>query len=202
MKKAVMTAFVVMISFTVMLAAGCAPKAKKTGFLSDYSRLEPVDDGLRYINMGRLDDYDKFIIEPVIIHMHGEDEELDMESRRELENYMHNAIVEAIKDRYMVVAQPAPGVARVRVAITDVDKSTPALNVIPQTKLIGAGIGGASVEAEVVDSQTSEQIGAAILSQKGKRLSMSGLSKYGDAKAVMDDWAERFRKRLDEARGK
>jgi hypothetical protein len=96
MKRAVMTAFVVMISFTVMLTAGCTPQAKRTGFLSDYSRLEPVDDGLRYINMGRLDDYDKFIIEPVTVYMHGEGDELDMESRRELENHMHNALVEAI----------------------------------------------------------------------------------------------------------
>jgi hypothetical protein len=67
--------------------------------------------------------------------------------------------------------------------------------------MTGLGIGGASMEAEVIDSQTGEQIGAVIQSQKGKRISMSGLKKWGDAKAVMDDWVKRFRKLLDEAHG-
>ena len=56
-----------------------------------------------------------------------------------------------------------------------------------------------SMEGEVIDSQTGEQIGAVIQTQKGSRLSLAGVKKWGDAKAVMDEWAKRFRKRLDEA---
>jgi hypothetical protein len=65
---------------------------------------------------------------------------------------------------------------------------------------MGTGLGGASMEFEVLDSQTGVQIGAAIESQLGNRLSLKGMSKWGDAKAVMDDWAKRLRARLDEAR--
>lgn len=87
------------------------------------------------------------------------------------------------------------------IAVTDIESSTPALNVLPQTRLSGTGLGGASMEAELLDSQTGEQIGALVEGQKGSRVSLAGLEKWGDAKSVMDDWAERFRKRLDEAHG-
>jgi hypothetical protein len=73
------------------------------------------------------------------------------------------------------------------------------MSVVPTANIIGIGLGGASMEAEVVDSLTGEQIGAVIESQKGKRLSLKGLSKWGDAKAVMNGWAKRFKERLDEA---
>lgn len=69
----------------------------------------------------------------------------------------------------------------------------------PQTRLIGAGLGGASMEAEMVDSQTGRQIGAVVESQLGKRLSMAGIRTWGDAKQVMDDWAKKLKKRLDDA---
>ena len=65
-------------------------------------------------------------------------------------------------------------------------------------QITGVGLGGASMEAELLDSLTGEQVGAVVQNQKGSRLSMSGTKEWGDAKAVMDEWAKRFRKRLDE----
>jgi hypothetical protein len=195
---------VVMASSFLLITTGCTKtKLKQTGFLSDYSRLQSADDSLRYLDMKRLAQYKQFIVEPVVIHLHGmkQGARPDPEMRRELANYMNNAIVKAIQGKYMIVSQPGPGVAKVRVAITDIEQSNPVLNAIPQAKLTGAGLGSASMEGELLDSQTGEQIAALIESQKGSRLSFSGLKKWGDAKAVMDGWAERFRKRLDEAHG-
>ena len=71
---------VLSVSRMVMLAAmfsglliGCqAQKAAHSGFLGDYSKLRPspeVEDALYYQNPGKsLKDYDKFIIDPVLVH--------------------------------------------------------------------------------------------------------------------------------------
>jgi hypothetical protein len=118
----------------------------------------------------------------------------------DLTNYLHAKIVGAVQDSgNRVVYQPASGVARIRVALTDIDRST-AASLLPQAKLMGAGIGGASMEAEVVDSMTGEQIGAVVESKKGSKMPFANLGEWDAAKQVMDDWAKRFKKRLDEVR--
>ncbi len=184
--------------------SGCGPKRLGTvGFLSDYSHLESVSETtLRYTNPKYdLGDYSKFILDPVVVHFHGETKEPEMSRKEsaELRQHMFAAVHNAILKNYEIVRRSGPGVARIRIAITDIKKSTPVLNVLPPAKIAGFGLGGASMEAEVLDSQTGEQIGAIIESQKGKRLSLKGLSKWGDAKAVMNDWAKRFKERIDEA---
>jgi hypothetical protein len=186
---------------------GCtAQRAETTGFLSDYSKLEAQSDvSSRYrAPDNRLAGYSKFIIDPVVIHFHTgskAEEKLKEEDLRDLKNYMHDALAKAIEDRYEIVYRPGPRVARLRSALTDLKKSGIVQNVLPIGKAIGSGLGGASLEAELLDSQTGEQIGAIVESQLGKRLSLDGYSTWGDAKAVMDSWAKRFRKRLDEAHG-
>jgi len=196
------------VQFIVIVAclasSGCAARrAARTGFLSDYSNLEPQSEvSYRYIVRGRLEAYAKFIIDPVTIHLHRRSKakkKISEEDLTDLKNYMHTALVKAIEDRYEVVYRPGPGVARARVALTDIKKAQVLLNIHPASKIMGAGLGGASLEAELVDSQTNEQIAALVESQLGHRLSLDGLSTWGDAKAIMDDWAGRFRQRLDEA---
>jgi hypothetical protein len=184
---------------------GCGPrKPEMAGFLSDYSKLEAQSDvSYRYLAPGNpLGRYSKFIIDPVEIYFHEKSKakgKLKEEDIADLENYMHEALVKAIEDRYGIVYRPGPGVARVRVAITDLKKSRIIQNILPIGKVAGTGRGGASLEAELIDSQTGEQIGALVESQIGKRLSLDGYSTWGDAKAIMDRWAKRFRTRLDEA---
>jgi len=116
---------------------------------------------------------------------------------KDLTNYFHSAIVKAISDSgRKVVHRAGPGVARIRVALTDI-KETGTLNVLPQASLLGAGIGGAAMEAEVVDSVTGKQVGAVVESRKGGRVPFSNLGDWGTAKGVMDDWAKRLQKRLE-----
>ena len=97
-----------------------------------------------------------------------------MPVKGKIKNYMHDALVNAIKDRYEVTYRPGPGVARVRVALTDIKKANVLMNIHPASKLVGSGLGGASLEAELVDSQTGEQIAALMESQLGDRLSLDG----------------------------
>lgn len=210
MKK---TSLLMLLAIGVMVVqCGCGPqKAQRVGFLSDYSRLKPYSDvSYRHIpSKATFRRYSKFIIDPVVVHFHTGSKAIKERSKGKLteqdltdmKNYMHDAIVKAISDRYSIVYRPGPGVARVRVALTDLKKSNVLMNIHPGSKLLGTGLGGASLEAEVIDSQSGEQIAALMESQLGNRLSLDGLSEWGDAKAIMDGWAKRFRKRLDEAHG-
>ncbi len=98
--------------------------------------------------------------------------------------------------------KPGPGVLRLRAAITDIEKTTPIMNIHPAMKISGIGLGGASMEAEAVDSQTRERVIAVVDSREGSRASIgAGLQTFGHAKQVMDFWVERFRKNLDKAHG-
>jgi hypothetical protein len=61
-------------------------------------------------------------------------------------------------------------------------------------------MGGASMEMELLDTQTGEQIGALVESQEKGRL-LGEYYKWENAKAVIDGWAKRFYNRLKEAHG-
>ncbi len=58
------------------------------------------------------------------------------------------------------------------------------------------------MEAEGLDSQSGERIFAIVDSQTGSRIAVTaGLTTYGHAKQVMDQWVERLVTRLDEVHG-
>ena len=189
---------------------GCAgTETARTGFLKDYSKLKPhpdIDGRFRYINPKmNVGDYSKFIVDPVVLNLskEGKEEEIDPEDLNEQVTFFHGKILEELGKDYQIVNHPGKGVARIRVAITHIDKTNPALNIHPGTKLSGAGLGGAGMEGELVDSVTNETIGSVIDFQKGSRLSLvAGLTWFGHAQAVMENWAEDLRKFIDKAHGK
>jgi hypothetical protein len=74
--------------------------------------------------------------------------------------------------------------------------------VLPQASLLGVGVGGAAMEAEIVDAVTGKQVAAVVESKQGSRVPFSNLGEWGTAKGVMDSWAKRFKERLEEAKGK
>lgn len=185
-----------------LILGGCAKKVQETGFLSDYSKLQKESgSSLRYVNEAAVDKYSTFIIDPVkVVYLADvkDKDRLTEKQETDLTNYMYRKIVEAVQDAGKKIGnEPGPGIARVRVALTDAD-STSFINMLPQASLLGVGIGGAAMEAEVVDSVTGEQIGAVIDSDKGGRIPFTNLGTWTAAKKVMDDWAERFQKRLEE----
>jgi len=202
MKTKMMLALIIVTA--LVLFNGCGGGQAKTGFLSDYSKLQKESDSsLRYINEKAVAGYSGFMIDPVkVVFSSGAKSKgkLTEQQMTDLTNYLHTKIVEAVQGAGKKIAyQPASGVARIRVALTDIEK-TSAVNIVPQASLLGAGIGGASMEAEVVDSITGEQIGAVVDSGKGGRIPFTNLGDWTAAKKVMDGWADRFQKRLEESR--
>ena len=193
------TTILMVMCVLAAVLSGCGSEEQvKTGFLSDYSKLQVKSKTeLLYVNEEAVTSYNKFIIEPIQTHLYG-DVEIDDEDLQLLRQYMFKATFTAIEASNKVVLQPGHGVGRLRIALTNLKKSNVTLNVIPQTKLVGLGLGAASVEAEMVDSITGEQIMAVVKSQSGNQFSLDGYSKWSDAKAIMDKWGKILEKRLAE----
>ncbi len=192
------TAFFLLVYSMVVVAAlmGCESQPPltgipSTGFLSDYSRLESISDiSHRYINPKyNLGNYSKFIVDHVeVLFPYGQEANVkDWDELEKLRAYMRSAIVSAIWSNYKVVSQPGPGTARIRIALTNV-KSASILQ-----------LGGVSMEAEIIDTQTGEQIAALIDSRK-KGGPLGEYYKWENAKAIMDEWAAQFYRRLRKAR--
>ncbi len=178
----------------------------QSAFLSDYSNLQRIDDSMLKFVDEATGDYSSFIIEPIVIAFRqapGEqvftDEELS-----ELATYYEEAVVDALKrdEGYPIVEAPAPGVARIRIGITDVEETIGVLNLSIYTKITGLGLGGASFEGEIVDSVTGKQLAAVVRWGTGSRYLKAGITQTGDAKIAINRWAKDLRAQIDEANGR
>lgn len=193
----------------VLVLTGCA-KTQQSGFLKDYSKLQPspdVEGALVYVDPARpLKDYSAFIIDPVVLHFAPEAKGagIDPETLKELTDHFRSELGRALTGGgYRVVNAPDAGVLRIRAAITDISKTVPVANIHPAMKMSGVGLGGASMEAEGLDARTQQRVFAVVDSQTGSRLGIvSGLQIYTHAKEVMTGWANRLVQRLDQAHGK
>ena len=195
-------------AFACLACGGCAApvvEQEHADFISDYSTLVRVNDSAYRYTSPSIRHYSKFLIEaPTILfertvpveQRHFSDVEID-----DLKEYFRARLETAltIDDGFTIVSEPGEGVARIRVAITAIDASVGALNVAIYTKVTGAGLGGAAMEGEIVDSLTGEQLAAAVQWGNGSRVLRAGLSKLGDAKLQINRWAKNLRQRIDSA---
>lgn len=207
------------------------------GFLSDYANLVPEGgDSEAYIYSNPAIDgtrYRRVMVERIKLFFKEDAayKGIDPTELKELADYFHSAIVEALEDAYPVVEEAGPDVLRLRIAVADIVPTKPSASVVtlvvPFVWLgeAGAGvaqdkagstpfIGEATVEMEVLDSQTIEQVGAYIETHIGKKYHWTkgvgtavkdytkAFSTWAYVKQAMDRWAQFIRQRLDKAHGK
>lgn len=206
-----------------LLLAGCAAggmnTVTKTGFIDDYSQLQPGGGdraALVYVKPGvDFRPYDKLMFERIMILYSdsAEYQAIDPAVFMEMIEYYEQAVFDAVKGGYEIVDQPGPGVLRVRIAITGIKPSKPAANTLSTIIPVGIvaagatkaasgdnlGTGEASTEMEILDSLSGERLAAAVDRRQGGKGVFRG--KWDDTKEAFDFWAKRFRERLDEARG-
>jgi hypothetical protein len=126
------------LTFALLLAfvAGCATTETKTssdpaaaparsGFLSDYERLNPVE-GMKGAESWRSPDadwkkYNKVMIERIQVFLkeEGKPKPIDPTDLKMLIDYFHDALVKELKPAVEIVDQEGPDVLRVRIAIVD-----------------------------------------------------------------------------------
>jgi hypothetical protein len=174
------------------------------GFLSDYSKLQqnPRYQGSKiYTNPEiPLKNYSRFIVNPVQVRLSsiGAHRGADASKQQEISQYAHQQFVSALQTGgYEVVTNPGPGTLILRSALTEVAPS----ELKPRSFLMNISLGGASIEAEFIDALSGEVVVAVTESQRGGKIS-TGTNDYENAKNVIDRWAERLVRRMDEEHGK
>lgn len=201
---------VLALSFLLTFTA-CSPFSKSIKddeILGNRSGLVKDDTNkkaLIYIRPGyKVVNYDKFKIDSVRIKAVGEDmSKLDHEDRTTLKKYLYEAVrKELVEGGYRVVTKSGPDIVGIRFTLTDVNAGNPYLNVLQFTKIgIAPDIGGVTIESEFYDTSNNQVNAIVIVGAEGARkFNISAVKgRWGDVKRIFDDWAEGFRKRIDDA---
>ena len=215
------------IILVVTFLGACAPSqqargVKTTGFLGDYSKLQPGgkgDPALIYLNPKTdFRAYDKFLMDRVTI-WRGENSNLDDVPERDLQNLallLHVKVIKVLKrEGFTRVKEPGPGVMKIRAAITEAQQSSVAMDmfttVLPVGRILSGGkklatgtnsfVGKASIEGEITNSQTGEVLGAMVDRRAGGKTLEGGNNSWDDVEKAIQFWADRFGYRMCRLRG-
>ncbi len=203
-----------------------ADDVKFSGFLDDYSGLapDPEREGLLIYTAPdfRARNYSQFIFEPIEIWSDPDSEYkgVQPDQLKKITDRFRDVIVDELKDGYPIVDKPGPGVAIVRLALTNVylkKKKWKAYNYTPWgaaakgvQKAAGKNVAltTAHLEVEMLDSQSGERLKAGVDLQVGEKLRekiKEGKERpettWADVEETFEFYAKRFRQRLDAARG-
>ncbi|MCZ8122396.1 MAG: DUF3313 family protein [Magnetospirillum sp.] len=154
----------VLLAAGAMLLGACAnQETTRSGFLRDYGRMAPDASGAlveRPAAPSRQPAvrYRAFMVDEVT-YLPGKRSEPATETEiAGLRAHFREAAVKAFAQSYTYTETAGPDVLRVRLAITGIDKAISTLNYIA-TPLVGPlSNGGASSEAEIVDSMTGARL--------------------------------------------
>ena len=208
--------FLMVLAITAMILGviGCATQKGQeySGFLQDYPTFEKGMEGIgmRYLKTGvDFSKYDKIMMDEVVFFFrHDADYNgIHPSEIAGLSEEFHKAFSNELGD--LLTDTPGPNVARMRLAITDLEPSSPVsgtmTTVVPAGLALSlvkrgvtgeyVGVGSASLEVEFLDSVTNERIAAGIDKAPGGKLDIGKLSA---AKSAFQFWAERIRNFMDE----
>ena len=221
MRRLIRMAMVSALSLALAMSViSCASVSKQSGFLGDYYKdLQPGPEGgvkQRWLKPGvDFSKYDKVMLDSVVFYFaaDSEDKGIDPEVMKELSDAFNLDLVNALKDKYPIVAEPGPGVVRLKIALTGVKQSRPVLSGVTSVVPVGiavsvvkkgttgawAGSGATKVELMAIDPMNNDVIAVAVDEQTAGYIDR--FSKYGSAKDAFKFWAGRLRAFLDEAHG-
>ena len=199
---------------------GCAATTNtplRAGFLGEYSeKLKPVvvdnKTAMRWMKPGvDFTRYNKFMVDYVVFSLAADSEYMGIngDEMKKLGDAASLAVVNAIKERYEIVAEPGPDVLRVRIAIVGLKQSNPVQSGVTTVIPVGLGIslvkkgatdawiGSGATQGEMlcIDSVSNEIICA------GHDEYTAGFTerftKWGSVEDAFTYWAKRGVKALD-----
>lgn len=211
------------IVLSTLLISGSAwaednPATQNSGFLKDYSQLQPAKDreGVRiFINKtADYSAYTKIMFEPVQVYLtpNPDYKGVQPDALKRMTDGFLDSFRGALTPSYQLVHEAGPDVLRVRTAITGVQMTNPALGVtdfIPVKALFNLGrkatgeapmVVEMSAEMEVLDADGNTLILAAASRKGEKTLKQGDKITWDEMSAITDYWAKGFRSRLDQLR--
>jgi len=152
------------------LLAGCqstrSGPPRQSGFLSDYSLLQPHPDTVNRPHAWRytapdvdLRDYDRLLIDPVKVSLDpaSKAHALGKDQLVRTATMFQDILVDTISPYYTVAHEPGSTTLRLRVALTDLEAGEVDSEEGPALDLVGV-----AVEAELIDSTTGRVVAAAL----------------------------------------
>ena len=166
-----------------VLSTGCANMSQtRTGFLDDYESLERakdrevwgVPDEILLHRTAALDEalanggIRAVVVDPVVYRPVADARyTMSDESAAKLESWSTEKFQAILAEDFEVLDEPAPGAARVRLAVTDVNPANVWVNIIGVILVVPPDMGGVSGELELVDAMTGERLAAMTATREG-----------------------------------
>ncbi|MCH6582748.1 MAG: DUF3313 domain-containing protein [Proteobacteria bacterium] len=224
-KKAIFGMVIFVLVLPSSAWAGKWPQC--SGFLSECKGFTPDPDrsGVFVYTASNFHprNYSRFMFTPIEIWIDPDSEYkgVQPDQLKKITDHFLEVMTDALKDGYPIVDKPGPGVAIVRIALTNVylkKKKWKARNFLPigavskgVQKAAGKNIAltTAHLEMEMLDSQSGERLKAGVDMQVGEKLRekiKKGKKRpettWADVEKTLEFYAKRFRQRMDAARGK
>jgi hypothetical protein len=175
----------------LLILSACQTKPQmqsRPDFLTTYNHLKKVDDTTyRYVSPPLLANCKKFIVSPVhVLFTQVDGKPVTAADRQRAADFVRRTIISTISGRYPVVSEPGPDVAEIRIAITDAYRT--------------GGKVGLCIQGEILDN-SGTQVAAVVRTELSEYYAPSWENK-STARSMVEAWAQRLLKTLDEAHGR
>lgn len=170
---------------------GCKTTPQMTSrpdFLSTYTHLQKVDATTwRYVSPPLLANCNRFIVSPVkVLFNEFQGKPITDEQRQRSSDFVRNAVIAQVAVRYPVVSDPGPEVGEMRIAITEAYRT--------------GGKLGLCVQGEILDNSKTQV--AAVVRTELAQYYAPGWEDKANARKIVDEWAQRLVKTIDDAHGR
>ena len=210
------------IGLVLTVSAAFAADYKFSGFFGNptiYELLKPGAEGqakLRWVK-GDVDHkkYNRFMVDSVVFFLADDSDYkgIDPQEMKELADAFNRELAAAFKDKYPIVAEPGPDVARLRIAITNIHPSRPGVSAVTSVVPVALGVslvkkgatggwsgsGDTCIEVMGLDSTTNEIQVLAFDQQKAAF--EQRFSKWGSAHDAFKLWSEKSVEFIDHYKG-
>ena len=202
--------------------AGCAQteqakKVETSGFLGDYSILQPGKEGealLVYTNpQADFSRYRAVYVDPAVVLL-SKQSDVPREELNRLANDFRSKVIWKLKEDFLVVPKLIPGALRIELALTEAEPSDVGMDIvstiIPPAGMVSgaqglakgtrAFVGRASVEAKLTDGDTGTLLMAAADRREGGRTLDGSMNSWDDVQQAFEYWADKLSQRLRDGR--